>query len=64
MPRPEHTNAPPSARVFLHPALTHSPDSIRRVQRETGMLVVITATQRKPHLAAHPVGRGQGGDAA
>jgi hypothetical protein len=52
-----------SARVYLHPVLTHTPDSIQRIQRETGMLVVLAAN-RRPHLVAHAAGRGRGGNAA
>lgn len=60
--QPLTTTASHSARVYLHPALTHSPQAIERVQRETGRLVVITATGR-PHLA-HASGGARGGDAA
>lgn len=61
--QPQHHCVTPSARVYLHPALTHSPQAIKRIQRETGMLVVITATDRRPHLATAN-GGARGGDAA
>ncbi|WP_342594545.1 hypothetical protein AAGT95_16800 [Salinicola lusitanus] len=31
-------------RVYLHPASGSSPESIQRIQRETGMLVVLGAS--------------------
>lgn len=52
----------PRARVYLHPALATSPDSIRRIQRETGCLVVLGANRRP--ILAHPAGEGAGGAAA
>lgn len=61
--QPQTTTASPSARVYLHPALIHSPQAVERVQRETGMLVVVTHSARTLRLASLK-GGSQGGDAA
>ncbi|WP_282235658.1 hypothetical protein [Salinicola endophyticus] len=37
------TNGRNPGRVYLHPAAGSNPESIQRVQRETGMLVVLGA---------------------
>lgn len=37
-------------RVYLHPALGASPETIRRIQRETGLLVVLESGARAARL--------------
>jgi hypothetical protein len=51
--------------VYLHPACTTSPAAVRKIQQDTGCLVVITSgrTQLKPITSTADFGP-FGGDAA
>lgn len=63
MKNPEHH---PRCQVYLHPAAASSPDAIRAIQQQVGMLLIITPTKRREHCK--PAGTNEftpwGGDAA